>query len=994
MPAFRRLLLGLILIAATSGVLLLSDLDSRVRPAGPAPATSATAHPTKRVALLQHASQTVLDQGRDGMIAGLAERGWVDGRNLELKLFNAEGDMPTAQTIAKAMVGDATNDLLLTVSTPSLQAVANANHGIGRTQVFGLVTDPYGAGVGIDRTDHRQHPPYLAGYGTMQPVSLAFDIARQLNPTLARVGVVWNASESNSAAQLALARETCMRLGIALLESTVDNTAGVAEAAAAVVARGAEAVWVPGDVSVIVGIDGILAAARKNHIPVFTVIPPNVKRGALFDVGADYAAVGHQVGLLAGDILNGRDPATVAIDNYMPETLALNRQALADLRPGWSIPDAVASRAALIIDEQGVEQARAAPAAPATVPVPAPQPGRTYRVALGYFAPDASRDLCEQGLLDGLAKLGFVRGQNLTLTATHAQGEMINIRPMLVNLDHTPVDAIVTFSTPVLQGALTAVREKPVVFTFVTDPLAAGAGPSFAQHHANVTGIGSLPPLADLLRLTQLALPGVKRIGTLYNSGEANSVKVIGIMRDLCRAAGIELVEITAATTGEVIQAAQAVVSRHVDVFYLPSDNTAYQAVEAVAKTANDAGIPLIGEDGAYLDRGFLFTAGPGFYYSGQAAAAPLARVLLGTAPADIPLANVSVSEGRFNRAQMKRLGLTIPESVIAAIEQSGSAATPAAPPPAVAAAPVRSPNPSGKTWNLQLYYYMESAPFEQAIEGIRKVLAQSPLVEGRDYTLRTRSAQGDIGALNSIVDAILTDRADLVVPLSTPALQVAAQRIKDRPVVFGVVADPVAAGAARSYTDHPANLTGITVLGPSVEMLDLLEKYYPAYKRLGTVFCPSEANSVFFKETFAALCAQRGFVLEAVPANASAELPDAALALVSRRIDAVVQIPDNLSSAGFAAITRAARQARKPLLSLNSTSVALGAAVAMGRDYGYSGEAVGEYIVRVIGGESPADLPILLSPRTYIAASVPNAEAVGMTVPAALLDAARNPTR
>lgn len=923
------------------------------------------------------------------MIAGLAERGWVKGKNLELTLFNAEGDMPTAQTIAKAMVSG-NYDLLLTDSTPSLQAVANANRATKKVHVFGLVTDPYGAGVGISRENHLDHPAWLSGYGTMQPVARSFEIARQLNPNLKKVGVVWNASEANSAAQIKIARDVCEKMGITLIDVTVDNSAGVGEAASAAVARGAEALWVPGDVTIIIAVDSIVAAAKKGGIPVFSVIPPNVKRGALFDLGANYAEVGHHAGLLAGDILNGRDPATVSIDNYMPEVLMLNRQALAGLKGNWSIPDDVAARARLVIDEKGVEHSKTAEGPESAKPVINPEPGRTYRVAFGYFAPDASCDLCQKGLLDGLAELGFVQGKNLEVTRTHAQGEMVNIRPMLVNLDHTPADAIVTFSTPVLQGALAAVEEKPVVFTFCTDPLAAGAGPTFEKHSPKVTGIGSLPPVADLLHFMRLALPGLKRIGTIYNSGEANSVKVVTIMRQLCKEQGLELVEVTAANTGEVIQAAQAVVSRNIDAVWLPSDNTDYQAIDGIAKTTSAAKIPLFGDDGTYIDHGFLFTAGPGFYYSGKAAAEPLARVLTGTPPADIPMANVSVSEGKFDRAQMKFLGLDIPESVISQVESAGASKAPAKTASA-RAAPAAVPNPSGKKWNIQIYYYMESPPFEQAIDGIRKVLAASPLVEGRDYTIRVRSAQGDIGALNGIVDAILTDRADLVVPLSTPGLQAAFRRIKDTPVVFGVVADPVAAGIAKSYTDHPANLTGVAVMGPAAEMLDLLKEHFPQYKRLGTLFCPAETNSVFFKDTFAKLCKERGFVLEAVAANTPGEIPDAALALVSRPIDAVVQIPDNQSSAGFTAITRAARQAQKPLFSLNSTSVPLGAALAMGRDYGYSGEEVGKDIVRVIGGESPANIPIILSPKIYIAASVPNAAAVGMSLPEAVLKDARD---
>ena len=181
-------------------------------------------------------------------------------------------------------------------------------------------------------------PPHLAGFGTMQPIALAFKTAREMNPGLASVGVVWNAAEANSEAQVKLAREVCAGMGITLVESTVDNTAGVAEAAGALVARGVDVIWVGGDVTVLTAVDSVIAMARKGGIPVFTVIPPHVKRGALFDVGADYTEVGRLAGNLAGEILSGRKPATVAVENVMPEVLTVNRKAAKDLKANWSFP--------------------------------------------------------------------------------------------------------------------------------------------------------------------------------------------------------------------------------------------------------------------------------------------------------------------------------------------------------------------------------------------------------------------------------------------------------------------------------------------------------------------------------------------------------------------------------------------------------------------------------------------------------------------------------
>ena len=104
------------------------------------------------------------------------------------------------------------------------------------------------------------------------------------------------------------------------------------------------------------------------------------------------------------------------------------------------------------------------------------------------------------------------------------------------------------------------------------------------------------------------------------------------------------------------------------------------------------------------------------------------------------------------------------------------------------------------------------------------------------------------------------------------------------------------------------------------------------------------------------------------------------------RPIDAVTQISDNMTSAGFTAITKAARQSRKPLFSLNSTMVPQGAAVALGRDYHEAGRETIRMIERVIRGEDPGKRPFILPSKVVLAISPPNALAVEMPIPPDLL--------
>ena len=206
----KRLWLGIVLIFLTSGILLVSDWNQRTAARGGVP----------RVALLQHASQKVFDDGLAGLKQALAEGGFAEGRNLSIQYFNAEGDVGTSNTIAKQMA-EGGYDLLLTMSTLSLQAVANANKD-GRTHhVYGVVSDPAVAGVGVSAANPLDHPKHMAGIGSMQPVESAFRLARQCYPGLKKVGVVWNAGEANSLATIRVARAVSKQMGIELIEAKI-----------------------------------------------------------------------------------------------------------------------------------------------------------------------------------------------------------------------------------------------------------------------------------------------------------------------------------------------------------------------------------------------------------------------------------------------------------------------------------------------------------------------------------------------------------------------------------------------------------------------------------------------------------------------------------------------------------------------------------------------------------------------------------------------------
>jgi len=295
-----------------------------------------------------------------------------------------------------------------------------------------------------------------------------------------------------------------------------------------------------------------------------------------------------------------------------------------------------------------------------------PPQARTYRIGIAYFAPEEGNDLCIKGLLDGLRDQGFVEGKNLEVLKAHAQAEISNIPAVMQNFDSQGLDLIVPMSTPCLAAACSVVKKTPVTFVYVYDPIAAGAGTSMTDHLPRVTGVGSFPELEETFQVIRQLVPDVKSIGTLYNSSEANSRKAMSVGREACKRMGLKLEEVAITNTSEVHQAAQVLATRKIQALWITGDNTALQAIPAIAKVAADAKLPLILNDPEFVDKGALAAIGIGWYKSGFEAGKMASRVLRGEDPKSIPMENVVDKKLVLNQAVANKLGIVFPKPLLA----------------------------------------------------------------------------------------------------------------------------------------------------------------------------------------------------------------------------------------------------------------------------------------------------------------------------------------
>jgi ABC-type uncharacterized transport system substrate-binding protein len=290
------------------------------------------------------------------------------------------------------------------------------------------------------------------------------------------------------------------------------------------------------------------------------------------------------------------------------------------------------------------------------------------------------------------------------------------------------------------------------------------------------------------------------------------------------------------------------------------------------------------------------------------------------------------------------------------------------------------------KKWHISLIEYVNVIDVEEVEKGFIDGLPAAGLVRGRDYDVSVRNAQGDMGTLNSVVDAAITGGADLLVPLSSPSLQATARKAGTLPVVFTYVADAVAAGVGKSNEDHLPNITGVPSPGAYAEVIGYFHQCYPSATRVGTVFVPAEVNTVFHKDQLTLEARKLGIEVVAVAANTSSEIPDAAMALCDMKIDGLCQVGGNITATGFVSIVRAANRNRLPVFSFLTPQAREGAVLVVGRDYYAGGEQAAGIAARIIRGERPAKIPFLPLYKSKLTVNLQAASAVGLVVPPDIL--------
>ncbi|MEN3929956.1 ABC transporter substrate-binding protein [Microvirga sp. W0021] len=274
--------------------------------------------------------------------------------------------------------------------------------------------------------------------------------------------------------------------------------------------------------------------------------------------------------------------------------------------------------------------------------------------ALNAIRDGIQDELKAKGYDDSKVKIIFQNAQGQPSIATQIARKFVGDNPAV----------IVAISTPSAQAAMAATKDIPIVFSAVTDPVAAKLIDDADKPGGNVTGTSDRAPLAEQIDLIKEMTPQAKTIGVIYNPGEANSVVSISQFKEIAAQKGYKVVDGPATKSADVQAAARSLVGK-ADVIYVPTDNTIISALESAIRVTNNAKIPLYTGDTDSVMRGAIASLGFNYYDMGKQTGDQVIAILEGQKISDLPVRYGKGSELYLNSKTAKTIGLVIPEDLL-----------------------------------------------------------------------------------------------------------------------------------------------------------------------------------------------------------------------------------------------------------------------------------------------------------------------------------------
>lgn len=276
-------------------------------------------------------------------------------------------------------------------------------------------------------------------------------------------------------------------------------------------------------------------------------------------------------------------------------------------------------------------------------------------------------------------------------------------------------------------------------------------------------------------------------------------------------------------------------------------------------------------------------------------------------------------------------------------------------------------------------------APYNIALEGFKRVLKRGRI----NSNIIEYNMKGELREGQEIIKEVKAINPDLILILGSNATQVISSSIKDIPIIFSMVLNPVASGFIESMQSSDNNLTGASMDIPIEMQFEKLRSIIPDLRKIGVLYSPMESKTII--EDASDVAKEMGLVLIAQEVSSEKNVPSALKILFEKRVDALWMVADGtvFTTQSSKHILLYTLRNGIPFMGLSLSYVKAGALLALSWDYQDIGRQSGELALRVLSGEEPGHIPITVPRRTSLVLNLKTAKRIGIKIlPSVLTEA------
>lgn len=496
------------------------------------------------------------------------------------------------------------------------------------------------------------------------------------------------------------------------------------------------------------------------------------------------------------------------------------------------------------------------------------------------------------------------------------------------------------------------------------------------QVHNNMIGFETVKSAEMVFKLLKNLNSSIKRVGYFRNPDEPFSEICYKEIKSLSEEFELNLIVDSIKNTSDIERACKSILSKGAEVIYIACDSITRGSLNQIVKIADQSYIPIVTNNPEDVKMGVLCGVEVNYYKLGIETATLAIELLHGKNVSDFRVDTFSDERLFINTERISQLGypwkisIETSEMIDNQYISSDSARfsidfgdyTEKGMKPKL----IQIENANHfvnlnkrfhRPMKVAMLTLVENRSLEESQDGVEAGMQWSGMKKDIDYHLKKYSAQGEISQLSQIIDAIVNDKPDVIVTVTTPAMLAVVSKVKEIPVVLTVTSDP---DKLQVFKNGPqANICGVHDNPPLDKLIEMAQDYIPGLKIVGIVYDGSQMNSVLSVEKLREVGIEKNIRIIEATANSVTDLGPATQSLIQRGAQIIVESADNLATTGFSSIRKVADDANIPIFATEPQLVAEGATGAVGDSFFEWGKQSGKLVAKVLAGVSPSRLGI-----------------------------------